>query len=158
MIAGGTIVLKPESRCVAGGEGARFIQLTTPDRPEGADSMTVATLSVSRRTRPTPLSLFNEEHGVNEYTGHNHMLQPTDFRSVEEDYWHLKEHVQIWDVGCERQVEIAGPDAARLVQSMTPRDLRRAAIGKCLYAPLVDEHGGLVNDPIAIKLDHQRYW
>jgi len=120
--------------------------------------MTTATLSVSRRTRRTPLSFFNEEQSVTAYTVYNHMLLPTVFRSVEEDYWHLKEHVQIWDVGCERQVEIAGPDAARLVQSMTPRDLRRAAIGQCLYAPLVDEHGGMVNDPVAIKLDHQRYW
>ena len=117
-----------------------------------------AFLTVSRRIRGTPFSFFNEAQGVKAYTVYNHMLLPTVFRSVEDDYWHLKEHVQIWDVGCERQVEITGPDAARLVQWMTARDLRNAVPLQCLYAPLVDERGGLVNDPIVIKLDHQRYW
>ena len=69
------------------------------------------------------------------------------FRSLADDYRHLKEHVQLWDVAGERQVEIRGADAARLVQLMTPRDLSRATPGRCLYAPLVDERGRLVNDP-----------
>jgi dimethylsulfoniopropionate demethylase len=117
-----------------------------------------ASLSISRRIRSTPFRFFNEAQGMKAYTVYNHMLLPTVFRSVEDDYWHLKEHVQVWDVACERQVEIAGPDAARLVQWMTPRDLRNAAPLQCLYAPLVDEYGGMVNDPIVIKLDSQRYW
>lgn len=125
---------------------------------EGAKPMSVPSLSVSRRTRRTPFSHFNEEQGVTGYTVYNHMLLPTVFRSVEEDYWHLKEHVQIWDVACERQVEVAGPDAPRLVQWMTPRDLRNVVPLQCAYAPLVDERGGLVNDPVLIKLDQQRYW
>ncbi len=56
-------------------------------------------------------------------TVYSHMLLPIVFRSVEEDYHHLKAAVQIWDVACERQVEIRGPDAGRLVQMLTPRDL-----------------------------------
>jgi dimethylsulfoniopropionate demethylase len=115
-------------------------------------------LSISRRIRSTPFRFFNEAQGVKAYTVYNHMLLPTVFHSVEDDYWHLKEHVQIWDVACERQVEIAGPDAAGLVQWMTPRDLRNAAPLQCLYAPLIDERGGMVNDPIVIKLDTNRYW
>jgi len=120
--------------------------------------MTLPSLSVSRRVRRTPFSFFNEEQGVKYYTVYNHMLLPTAFSSVENDYWHLKQHVQIWDVACERQVQLAGPDAARLLQSMTARDLRKMADCQCLYAPLVDEAGCLINDPIAIKLDDQRYW
>jgi dimethylsulfoniopropionate demethylase len=115
-------------------------------------------LSVSHRTRRTPFSDRVEAAGVKAYTVYNHMLLPTVFRSVEEDYRHLKTHVQVWDVGCERQVEIAGPDAARLVQMMTPRDLGKAVVGQCLYAPLVDEAGGLVNDPVALKLAEDRFW
>lgn len=57
------------------------------------------------------------------------------FRSLAEDYRHLEQQVQRWDVSCERQVEIRGRDAARLVQRMTPRDLSRAVPGRCLYAP-----------------------
>jgi dimethylsulfoniopropionate demethylase len=120
--------------------------------------MSAPLLSISRRTRRTPFSAFNEAQGVKAYTVYNHMLLPTVCRSVEEDYWHLKEHVQIWDVACERQVEIAGPDAARLVQWMTPRDLRKVAVQQCVYAPLVDERGGIVNDPVIIRLDQERYW
>ena len=115
-------------------------------------------LSISRRIRSTPFRSFNDTQGVKAYTVYNHMLLPTVFHSVEDDYWHLKEHVQIWDVACERQVEIAGPDAARLIQWMTPRDLRKAVPLQCLYAPLTDERGGMVNDPIVIKLDPERYW
>lgn len=115
-------------------------------------------LAVSRRTRSTPFTPRVEASGVRGYTVYNHMLLPTAFRSLEADYWHLKTHVQVWDVGCERQVEITGPDAARLVQMMTPRDLSWAAIGQCLYAPLVDDEGRLINDPVVLKLAADRFW
>ena len=64
----------------------------------------------------------------------------------------------MWDVGCERQVEIAGPDSFRLVQWMTPRDLSRCEAGKCMYVPIIDREASMVNDPILLKFDEQRYW
>ncbi len=115
-------------------------------------------LSVTRRIRRTPYSPRVEAQGVRSYTVYNHTLLPTCFRSVVEDYRHLKRHVQLWDVSCERQVEIHGPDANRLVQLVTPRNLSRAVIGQCLYAPLVDECGGMVNDPVILKLAEDRFW
>lgn len=120
--------------------------------------MTGPILSVSSRTRPTHFTPRVEACGVSGYTVYNHMLLPTVFRSLEEDYAHLKEHVQIWDVSCERQVEISGPDAARLVQMMTCRDLSKAVYGQCFYAPLVDEQGVMINDPIILKLADDRFW
>ena len=120
--------------------------------------MTAPIMAASRRTRRTPYSDRVEAHGVKGYTVYNHMLLPTAFRSLEEDYRHLCEHVQIWDVACERQVELQGPDAARLAQMMTPRDLSRAQIGQCLYAPLVDEAGRMLNDPVILKLAEDRFW
>src|SRR3546814_17460112 len=59
---------------------------------------------------------------------------------------------------CERQVELRGPDAARLAQMMTPRDLSRATVGQCLYAPLVDETAAMINDPVLLKLAEDRFW
>ena len=115
-------------------------------------------LTVSRRVRGTIYSSRVEAQGVKSYTVYNHTLLPTSFRSLEEDYWHLKRHVQIWDVSCEKQVEVCGPDAARLVQLMTPRDLTGATIGQCLYSPLVDESGGMINDPVVLKLAADRFW
>ena len=77
---------------------------------------------------------------------------------TESNYWHLKEHVQVWDVSCQRQIEIVGPDAARLAQMITPRDLSKAVPGRCLYAPMVNAAGGLLNDPVILKLDDDRFW
>ena len=85
-------------------------------------------LSVTKRQRATPYSRRVEAAGVKAYSVYNHMLLPALYRTVEEDYWHLCEHVQVWDVAAERQVEVVGPDAAKLVQLMTPRDLSKTAL------------------------------
>ena len=79
----------------------------------------------SRRLRGTPFTSRLEKHGVKSFTVYNHMLLPTTFSTPEEEYNHLKEHVQIWDVAAERQVEISGKDSAKLVQLMTCRDLSK---------------------------------
>lgn len=118
----------------------------------------MALISPSRRLRRTPFSDGVEAAGVTAYTVYNHMLLPTVFRSVQEDYHHLKTAVQIWDVAVERQVEIRGPEASRLVQMLTPRDLRGMWPGQCYYVPIVDETGGMLNDPVAVKLAEDRWW
>ncbi|UWR08861.1 dimethylsulfoniopropionate demethylase [Ruegeria sp. B32] len=115
-------------------------------------------ISLSRRLRRTPFSDGVEAAGVKGYTVYNRMLLPTVFESVEADYRHLKTHVQVWDVSCERQVELRGPDAARLMQMLTPRDLRGMLPGQCYYVPIVDETGGMLNDPVAVKLADDRWW
>ncbi|WP_282610898.1 dimethylsulfoniopropionate demethylase [Pelagibius sp. Alg239-R121] len=121
--------------------------------------MSESGLNMSRRIRRTPYTDRVEAHGVRGFSVVNHMLLPKAFQaSREEDYWHLREQVQIWDVSCQRQVEIRGRDAARLVQWMTPRDLRKAQRGQCLYVPLVDETGGMINDPVLLKLDEDHFW
>ena len=112
----------------------------------------------SRRLRSTPYTDRIEAHGVSSYTVYNHMLLPASFKSLESDYHHLKEFVQVWDVAAERQVEITGKDSAKLVQLMTCRDLSKSKIGKCYYSPLVDQEGFLVNDPIINKLAEDRWW
>ncbi|MGI9391339.1 MAG: dimethylsulfoniopropionate demethylase [Boseongicola sp.] len=114
---------------------------------------------MSRRIRRTPFTERVEAAGVRGFSVVNHMLLPKAFaRSIEEDYWHLRKHVQIWDVSCQRQVEINGPDAAQLIQWMTPRDIGSAGVGDCLYVPLVDESAGMINDPVLLKLAEDRYW
>jgi len=116
------------------------------------------TLSLSRRLRRTPFTDRVEAAGVRGYTVYNHMLLPTVFESIEADAAHLKRHVQVWDVACERQVEVRGPDARHLLQLCTPRDLARLAPGRCLYSPLVDFDGGMLNDPVILQVGDDRYW
>jgi dimethylsulfoniopropionate demethylase len=116
-------------------------------------------LNMSRRIRRTPYTDKVEQAGVRGFSVVNHMLLPKAFQaSVEEDYWHLRKHVQIWDVSCQRQVEITGPDAAALVQWMTPRNIARAKVGDCFYIPIIDAKGGLINDPVMLKLAEDRFW
>ncbi|MEM7226792.1 MAG: dimethylsulfoniopropionate demethylase [Pseudomonadota bacterium] len=121
-------------------------------------AMSSPILSLNPRTRSTPFSARIEALGVKAYTVYNHTLLATAFRSLQDDYWHLREHVQLWDVSCERQVALEGPDAARLLQLMTPRDLSKIVEGQCVYAPLVDAEGAMLNDPVALKLAEDRYW
>ncbi|MEM6277514.1 MAG: dimethylsulfoniopropionate demethylase [Pseudomonadota bacterium] len=115
-------------------------------------------ISPSRRVRRTPFSDGVEAAGVQGYTVYNRMLLPTYFESITADYHHLKRHVQVWDVSVERQVEVRGPDAGRLMQMLTPRDLRGMLPGQCYYVPMVDETGGMLNDPVALKFSDDRYW
>ena len=98
------------------------------------------------------------ENGARAFTVYNHMPLASYYGTAEEDYEHLKEYVQIWDVSCERQVEISGPDALALVELITPRDISKCEVGQCKYAPLVDENGGIVNDPIILRLAENRFW
>jgi dimethylsulfoniopropionate demethylase len=86
------------------------------------------------------------------------MLLPAAFGSLEDSYHHLKEHVQVWDVAGERQVEISGKDSAKLVQLMTCRDLSKSKVGRCYYCPIIDDKAGLINDPVILKLDENRWW
>ena len=121
--------------------------------------MTNSGLQMSRRIRRTPFTDKAESHGVSGFTVVNHTLLPKGYqKTVEEDYWHLREHVQIWDVACQRQVEIAGPDAANLTQMLTPRDLRSLKVGQCFYVPIIDDNAGMINDPVLLKLDNNKFW
>ena len=115
-------------------------------------------IAKSRRLRSTPYTSRIEEQGVTAYTIYNHMLLPAAFGSIEDSYRHLKEHVQVWDVAAERQVEISGKDSAELVQLMTCRDLSKSKIGRCYYCPIIDDSGNLVNDPVVLKLAEDRWW
>ena len=116
-------------------------------------------LNMSRRIRRTPYTNRVEEHGVSDFTVVNHMLLPKGYKNtVEEDYWHLSKEVQIWDVSCQRQVQICGPDAAKLIQKLTPRSIKNMETGKCFYIPMLNENAGMINDPVLLKLDDDMFW
>ena len=120
-------------------------------------NMSSPVLSLSRRLRKSPFE--SRSHvGAKAASVYNHVVLPTAYSSLEEDYWHLREHVQIWDVACQVQVQVQGPDAHKLVEYLTPRDLSQIVPGQCVYAPLIDEKAGIVNDPIILCLAPERFW
>ena len=120
--------------------------------------MSGSLLFPSRRLRATPFTSRVSALGVTGYTVYNHMLLATVFESLQEDYKHLKENVQIWDVSVERQVQLLGPDAHKLACMISARDLTNAKVGRCYYAPICDQNGAIINDPIALRLAENKYW
>ena len=120
--------------------------------------MKTFSIAKSRRLRGTPYTSRIEKQGVTAYTIYNHMLLPAAFGTLEDSYHHLKEHVQVWDVAAERQVEISGKDSAKLVQLMTCRDLSKSKDGRCYYCPIIDDNGGLINDPVVLRLNENKWW
>ncbi|NIL94492.1 MAG: dimethylsulfoniopropionate demethylase [Woeseiaceae bacterium] len=114
-------------------------------------------LALNRRLRVSPYEARSLP-GVRRVSVYNHMVLPVVYETLEEDYWHLREHVQMWDVACQVQVEIRGPDALKLVEWMTPRDVSLCEPGQCIYVTLLDEAAGIINDPIVSCLAPDRYW
>jgi aminomethyltransferase len=110
------------------------------------------------RLRRSPFFEATQRHGARAYTVYNHMLFPIAFGDLEEEYWHLVNHVTLWDVAVERQVEITGPDAFELANRLTPRDLARCAVGQGKYVVITDEAGGIVNDPVLLRLGENHFW
>jgi aminomethyltransferase len=115
-------------------------------------------ITPSARLRPSPYYDATLADGVRAFTIYNHMLMPTSFGDPEAEYWRLIRGVSMWDVACERQVQLRGPDAGRLAQILCPRKLDGCKIGQGKYAPLCNHEGVLINDPILLKLDEDRYW
>ena len=121
--------------------------------------MSSINIAKAKRLRSTPYTSRIEKQGVTAYSIYNHILLTAGFKdSLEDSYYHLKEHVQIWDVAAERQVEISGDDSAKLVQLMTCRDLSKSKDGRCYYCPIIDDQGGLINDPVVLRLNQNKWW
>jgi aminomethyltransferase len=108
--------------------------------------------------RKSPYFQRTVEAGCTSWDLYNHMLIPTYYDDDLAEYRHLLEKVTIWDVAVERQVEIEGPDAARFTQLLTPRDLSSCAIGQCKYVTICAPDGGIVNDPILLRVEEDRFW
>jgi dimethylsulfoniopropionate demethylase len=121
--------------------------------------MSIIQIAKAKRLRSTPYTSRIEQQGLKAYTIYNHMLLPAAFEvPMEESYFHLKENVQVWDVAAERQVEISGDDAAELVQLMTCRDLSKSKDGRCYYCPIIDDNAGLINDPVVLRINKNKWW
>jgi aminomethyltransferase len=110
------------------------------------------------RLRRTPFFEATQRYGARGYTVYNHTLFPICFADLEEEYWHLINHVTLWDVGVERQVEITGPDAFAFTNLLTPRDLLRCAVGQGKYVVITADDGGVVNDPVLLRLGENHFW
>ncbi len=115
-------------------------------------------ISYNARVRPSPYFEATLAHGVGAMTVYNHMLMPMFFTDVEDEYHRLVDGVAVWDVGGERQVEITGPDAAAFTQYLVTRDVAKVAPGRARYTLVCQEDGGILNDPILLRLAENHFW
>lgn len=115
-------------------------------------------IAPSNRIRPSPYFEATVAAGVAGFTVYNHMLLPIGYGDPDAEYRRLLTGVSQWDVAAERQVQLQGRDAARLAQILCTRDLSKCVPDQGKYVALCDHAGTLINDPILLKLDDDRYW
>ena len=108
--------------------------------------------------RKSPYFDSTVKWGATGFSVYNHMYIPRDFGSPEQNFWNLIEKAILCDVAVERQVEITGPDAMKFTQLLTPRDLSKLAIGQCKYVLITNNEGGILNDPVLLRLDENHFW
>ena len=96
--------------------------------------------------------------GATGFSVYNHMYIPRDFGSPEQNFWNLTEKAILCDVAVERQVEITGPDAYKFTQLLTPRDLSKLSVGQCKYVLITNHDGGILNDPVLLRLAENHFW
>jgi len=108
--------------------------------------------------RKSPFFDATVKWGAKDFSVYNHMYIPRDFGNPEQNFWNLINDAILCDVAVERQVQVKGPDASKFVQMMTPRDLSTMQVGQCKYVILINQNGGVLNDPILLKVSEDKYW
>tara|TARA_B110001452_G_scaffold261926_1_gene261285 strand:+ start:1852 stop:2994 length:1143 start_codon:yes stop_codon:yes gene_type:complete len=108
--------------------------------------------------RKSPFFNSTVKWGAAGFSVYNHMYIPRDFGDPEQNFWNLVNEAILCDVAVERQVEITGPDAAKFIQLLTPRDLSKLSVGQCKYVLIVNNEGGILNDPVLLKLAENHFW
>ena len=119
---------------------------------------TIKDFGFGTQIRKSPFFDATVTWGATDFSVYNHMYIPRSFGDPEQNFWSLVNDAILCDVAVERQVEITGPDAATFVQLLTPRNLSQCAVGQCKYVLITNEAGGILNDPVLLRLGENRFW
>ena len=119
---------------------------------------TIKDFGFGTQIRKSPFFDATVRWGATDFSVYNHMYIPRSFGDPEQNFWNLVNDAILCDVAVERQVEITGPDAATFVQLLTPRNLSQCAVGQCKYVLIINDAGGILNDPVLLRLDQNRFW
>lgn len=119
---------------------------------------TTSNFGFGTQIRKSPYFDATVRWGARDFSVYNHMYIPRDFGDAEQNFWNLVNDAILCDVAVERQVEITGPDAAKFVQMLTPRNLSKMQVGQCKYILITNAAGGILNDPILLRLAENHFW
>ena len=120
--------------------------------------MSAKNFGFGTQIRKSPYFDATVRWGATGFSVYNHMYIPRDFGDPEQNFWNLVNDAILCDVAVERQVEITGPDAYQFIQLLTPRDLSKLAVGQCKYVLITNEKGGILNDPVLLRLAENHFW
>ncbi len=123
-----------------------------------AKAFDISKIGRGARVRRSPYFEATQRYGCKGYTVYNHMYLPNCYSDPVKEYWKLVRDVTLWDVSVERIVEIRGPDGFTLVNKLTPRDLHKCRVGQAKYVLITAEDGGIINDPVLLRLGENRFW
>ena len=110
------------------------------------------------RIRKSPFFESALKYGATEFHPYNNMWMPVGYDTPVNEYWNVIERASIWDVGVQRCVEIAGPDAEAFMNLLTPRDVSKVKVGQCRYVVMINQDGGILNDPVMLRMAEDRFW
>jgi aminomethyltransferase len=117
-----------------------------------------AEIFVTSRLRKSPFFDCTLCAGATTFSVYNKTYLPGGYSDPESEFWSLINDVTLWDVTCQRIVEIAGPDAFGFMELLTPRDLSKCQVGQCRYVLITSQDGGILNDPVMLRLGEDRFW
>ncbi|WP_019819688.1 glycine cleavage T C-terminal barrel domain-containing protein [Saccharomonospora saliphila] len=131
---------------------------TTPTAEAAGTPVPNPAVMLYTRLRKSPYFWKSREQGVACYSVYNHTYHPRHYGDPIGEYWALLQGVTVWDVGVERQLEISGPDAFDFTNMLVPRDLSKCDVGQCKYVFVTAPDGGIINDPVLLRLEENRFW
>ena len=120
-------------------------------------------LLISTRVRKSPYWHLSHDTGCWRATVYNRTYHPRGYVRPEEggaavEHEALTNHVTLWNVAVERQIQIKGPDAERFVDYVITRDATRIRPMQAKYVILCNEKGGILNDPVLLRLAAEEFW
>ena len=110
------------------------------------------------RIRKSPYFTSSLKYGASEFHPYNGMWMPVGYDTPVNEYWNTIERATMWDVAVQRCVEISGPDAEVFTNLLTPRDVSKVAVGQCRYLVMTNQEGGILNDPVMLRIAADRFW
>ncbi|HEY5740057.1 MAG TPA: glycine cleavage T C-terminal barrel domain-containing protein [Gammaproteobacteria bacterium] len=126
--------------------------------PDPANQTATSRFGFGTQIRKSPFFEATVRWGATGFSVYNHMYIPRDFGDPVGNFWNLVNSATLADVAVERQVEITGPDAARFTQLLTPRNLSQCAVSQCRYVLITNAAGGILNDPVLLRLGENHFW
>ena len=140
----------------------RAVRVEFREQDRGQGKMTtrddIASIGFGTQIRKSPYFDATVRWGAKQFSVYNHMYIPRDFGDPIQNFWNLVNSATLSDVGVERQVEITGPDAKTFIQKLTPRNLSDCKVGQCKYVLITNSNGGILNDPVLLRLAENHFW